>query len=272
MTANRIWIQELSWVEVQEYLEEEQIVIVPIGSTEVHGAHMPLGHDTYQAIDYSEGIAREANVLCAPPIWFGDSRHHMGKPGTITFQAETIIALLKDIYRSLIYHGFNKIITFNGHRLANIPAIKIASISIKQEHEDVLFAIMDPLIMAVEVLGDLLEQPGGDWKARLAEEHGGEWETSHLLYKHPELVKMELAEPLVPEPLVHSRFVDKPDLEGGDRIIVIPGIKDQVRMTPKGFIGDPTVATAEKGAIIYKSVVSNGVEFINDLRKEKKRK
>lgn len=270
MTVDTVWLQEMSWVDVRQYLQKDDMVIVPIGSTEVHGAHMPLGHDTFQAIDYAEGIAREAGIVCAPPIWFGESRHHMGKPGTITLQSETVIAVLKDVYRSLIHHGFRAILTFNGHRLANLPAIRIASIGVKEEHPEVFFAILDPLVMAVEVLQALLKIPGGNWEARLAEEHGGEWETSHLLYKRPHLVRMEQAEALVPEPLLRSRFVDKPDLEGGDRIIVIEGVQEHDRVTPKGFIGDPTVASAEKGERIFRAVVNNGVEFIEDVRQARK--
>jgi len=135
-----VWLQELTSDDVEAYLQRERTILVPIGATETHGPHLPLGTDTFEAMDYAEGIARAADVLVAPPIWFGDSPHHMGRPGTISITSQTLIELLKDVYRSLVHHGFTRIITFNGHRLANLPVIQIASKQVKAQHPDVLFA------------------------------------------------------------------------------------------------------------------------------------
>ena len=88
-----VWLQELTSDDVEAYLEREATIIVPIGATETHGPHLPLGTDTYEAMDYAEAIATKAGVLCAPPIWFGDSPHHMGRPGTISLRSTTVIAV-----------------------------------------------------------------------------------------------------------------------------------------------------------------------------------
>lgn len=96
-----VWLHELTSDDVEAYLKRDDTVIVPIGATETHGPHLPMGTDTFEAIDYSEGIARAAGVVCTPPIWFGDSPHHMGRPGTISIRSQTLIELLKDVYRSL---------------------------------------------------------------------------------------------------------------------------------------------------------------------------
>src|SRR5690349_13991646 len=117
MTAARevpmrsVWLNELTSDDVEAYLKRDDTIIVPIGATETHGPHLPLGTDTFEAVDYSEGIARAAGVLVTPPIWFGDSPHHMGRPGTISIASQTLIDLLKDVYRSLIHHGFTRIVT-----------------------------------------------------------------------------------------------------------------------------------------------------------------
>jgi creatinine amidohydrolase len=89
-----VWIQELTSDDVEDYLKRDSTVIVPIGSTESHGPHLPMGTDTYEAIDYSEEIAKRAGALCSPPVWLGDSPHHMGKPGTISLRSQTVIELL----------------------------------------------------------------------------------------------------------------------------------------------------------------------------------
>jgi creatinine amidohydrolase len=258
---DEVWMQNLTWEKVAEHLEGDDIVMVPIGSTESHGPHLPLGTDSYEAIDYAEGIARRAGVLCAPPIWFGNSAHHMHKPGTITLRGETEIALLEDVYRSLIHHGFGKIITFNGHRLANLSCIEIACQAVKGTFPEVVFAVMDPLLIGREVSLDIQEAPGEGV-------HGGELETSHMLYAHPELVNMDRAmrAPLDPFP---SRLVpqSKDPLAGGDRVLLVGGAADQRRLAPLGHVGDPTAATREKGERLFETIVENGAEFIEDLRK-----
>ncbi len=256
-----IWMQDLTWEEIAEYLEQEDIVIVPIGSTEPHGPHLPIGVDGFEAIDYSEGIAEEAGVLCTPPNWFGDAQHHMHKPG-ISLQPETVVHLLKDIYRSLIKHGFKNIITFNGHRLANVAVIGIASKTVKQEHPEVLFALYDPLIIASSTHREVCENPG-------AGQHGGEFETSHMLFRRPELVQMDKAFEHRGNLHFETRFFSHDHFATGDRIPITITADDQSFYTPPSHIGDPTVATVEKGEKLWQAIIDNGVEFIETLRKHR---
>lgn len=262
-----VWMQDLTWEEIAEYLEREDIAIVPIGSTEPHGPHLPVGVDGFEAIDYSEGIARAAGVLCTPPIWFGDAQHHMHKPG-ISLQPETVIALLKDVYRSLIQHGFGKILTFNGHRLANLAAIGIASKAVKQEHPEVIFAVLDPLVIAATTHREICENPG-------AGQHGGEFETSHMLFKRSDLVQMDKAFEHRGNYLFPTRFFSHDNLAGGDKVLLTINALDQGYYTPPAHIGDPTVASARKGEILWNAIIANSVEFIESLRRyrpAKKRK
>ena len=254
-----VWMQDLTCEEVGRYLERESTVIVPIGATEGHGPHLPLGTDTYEAIDYAECIALGAGVLCTPPIWFGDSPHHMGQPGTISLQSETVIVLLKDVYRSLIRHGFRRIITFNGHRIANLPVIGIAAKVVKEQHPEVQFAAFDPVYIAAEAHRRIRTRPGEAI-------HGGEFETSHMLFRHPDLVH--------PEKFERNRgaYIDSPLVQvdhfaGGDSVMWITTWQDQMVVAPKGHHGDPTAASAEKGAALFEAVVANGVRFIEAMRR-----
>src|SRR3990167_7533353 len=101
MTNNRkIWLNELTWKDVESYLKKENIVIVPVGSTEEHGFAAPLGLDTYVAIALAEDVAKKAKVLTTPPLWFGDSSHHLGFPGTISLRPQTLELVVSDIGRS----------------------------------------------------------------------------------------------------------------------------------------------------------------------------
>jgi creatinine amidohydrolase len=254
----KIWMQEMTYLEVQEYLKVRDEVIVPIGSTETHGPHLPMGTDTYEAIDYAEEIARTAGILCTPPIWYGDSPHHMHKPGTITLAPETVIAVLKDVYRSLIFHGFKVIITFNGHRLGNLACMNIAARTVKAEHPGVIFAGMDPLLMSRTHLRLRETAHAGD--------HGGEFETSHMLYRRPELVNRE-AFVFSHGRYIDSRFVALDVFASGDKMLLYHGWQEQGEVAPLGHVGDPTAASAEKGEALMKGIVAGCVEFLDDIRR-----
>ena len=129
----KVWLQEMTWKEVKDRIREVDIVIIPIGSTEQHGLALPLGTDSYAAIGLAEEVATKTGVVIAPPIWFGDSAHHMAFPGTITLRPETIIKVIEDVSESLFRHGFKKIIIINGHRGANLPALDIATRAVKEK-------------------------------------------------------------------------------------------------------------------------------------------
>ena len=72
-----VWLQELTWEDVEAYLKESNIIICPVGSTEQHGPAGPLGLDSLVAIALAEDVAKATKVLCAPPLWFGDSSHNL---------------------------------------------------------------------------------------------------------------------------------------------------------------------------------------------------
>jgi len=102
---------EMSWPEVEAALKNTDIVIVPVGSTEQHGTHLPLGSDTLQATDMAKMVIKqlgdEGVTLCAAPtIPFGVSHAHLKFPGTITVSSETLMRVITDVCRSLHIHGF----------------------------------------------------------------------------------------------------------------------------------------------------------------------
>ena len=96
-----VWMNELSWKDVSDYLKRENIVIVPVGSTEEHGLAGPLGLDSYAAISLAEDVGRKTNVLVTPPLWYGDSSHHLGFAGTLSLRTETLVSVIEDISESL---------------------------------------------------------------------------------------------------------------------------------------------------------------------------
>ena len=110
---------DLAPPDIAWFRERSDIILVPIGSCEQHGAHLPIGTDTITALEVSRRAAAKADVPYTAPFWAGYSPQHMRETessvGTITLRAETLNAVLYDILRSLIHHGWNKLILVNGH-------------------------------------------------------------------------------------------------------------------------------------------------------------
>jgi len=257
----KVWMQEMTWEEIQDYLKKNDIVIVPIGSTEQHGPHLPIGCDSLVAIGLAEETAKRTQVIVTPPTWFGDSPHHMAFPGTISLRSETIIQLMKDICKSLIHHGFKKIIVINGHRGANIPALKIAMKRVKEECPTVFMAIVDPFDIGASIAKEIRESAPGEIF------HAEELETSHLLYLYPNLVHMEKAKREFKG--WPSKFIIEDPYVSGDKVGFILSAQEEAKITKSGIIGDPTKASKEKGERYHKALVNNIVEFIQEIKKIK---
>jgi creatinine amidohydrolase len=96
--------------------------LVPIGSTEHHGPHLPLGVDTHEAADVAAAaVSARTGVPVAPAIPHGDADHHLAIPGTVSLP--TVVSVLTDVHESLLGHGFETVLTVNGHRIATLAAI-----------------------------------------------------------------------------------------------------------------------------------------------------
>lgn len=254
-----VWLQELTWEDVADYLKTNDIAICPIGSTEQHGPAGPLGVDSYAAIAVAEDAARQAGVLVTPPLWFGDSPHHLEFPGTISLRTETLVAVAKDIIHSLARNGFKKIILVNGHKGANNPALITACRTIHQyELPGVLLALVDPLYIG----------KGVAHIKEAVEHHAGELEISHVWYKHPHLIKAEkLTAEAVDMKAIASPFAHNDLFFGsGDSIEVFWNSKEQKAFTPSGSFSDSSKASAEKGKEYHEYMVANLVRFIGWLR------
>jgi creatinine amidohydrolase len=258
-----VWIQELTWQEISDYLTRDDIALVPIGSTEQHGPAGTLGVDTYVAIGLAEDAARRARVLVAPPLWYGESGHHMAWPGTISIHAETLLAVIKDVCRSLAHHGFRKLVLINGHKGSNLPALITAAKSLHEEElSGVLIAVADPLNLGRTIAREVKEAP---------EHHGGELELSQVWYRFPLHIRPErlttesadLRGALGPFGVV--------DLFGthGDTIDIPWSSSDQAAMAPNGSLSNSSGASQEKGRRFHQHMVDNLVRFIEWLREQK---
>jgi creatinine amidohydrolase len=105
-------LEDMTWEELFEVMKKTDIVILPVGSTEQHGTHLPLAADTIQVVEMAKQtvarLAKEGITVVAATIPFGVAPYHMPFPGTINLQSETLKAVIMDVCRSLYRHGFRR--------------------------------------------------------------------------------------------------------------------------------------------------------------------
>ncbi len=252
-----IWLNELTWEEVRTYLTRDDICLVPVGTTEQHGPAGPLGLDTYVAVALAEDTARRTNVLSAPPLWFGDSSHHLGFPGTISLRTETLVAVVSDIGRSLARHGFRKILVINGHKYANLPALHQAVKNLREDEcPHITFAVADPMYLARGIAREIKERN---------EHHAGELEISHVWYKFPELLRPDrLSTAHCDFPAAFGPLGGSGDLfgAGGDTVEIPWTSEEQRAMAPTGQFSDNSLASRDKGKRYHEYMVDRLAQFI----------
>ncbi len=177
------YLPHMTWEDVAGYLRRDDMVIVPVGSIEQHGRHLPLGSDSIEAVELSLRVAERANVLVAPVVLAGVSDYHLGFPGTIALSPATFEAVLFDTAKSLASHGFRRILFYNAHG-GNAPYVASVVNRINRETRATAIdlARFDPPPKEPQ-----LQKLKMDF-------HAGVEETSVMLYLAPELVRLERAE------------------------------------------------------------------------------
>jgi len=241
-----------------------------MASLEQHGPHLPLSTDTVTAYEVSKRAAEQADVLYTPTVWTGYSPQHMRGPGqgmgTITIRAETLNSLLYDIARSLIHHGFNKLVFVNGHG-SNVKVIDPVLRKIRYD-TGAMVAFYKPYAERyMGLIKDLMENPPEETPGW----HSSELETSQMLAHNATLVRMERAaqtETHIPRwlPESFSKADGAPDVQfKGYQYFQFP--MDHDEFTETGVIGNPMRATAEKGEQAFSRYAAHLVEALAELRK-----
>jgi creatinine amidohydrolase len=241
----------LTWEEMNQAIADQKIVVLPTGSTEQHGPHLPLDVDVFLAESVCLELGRRApdRILVLPPISYGLNRHHIDFPGTIHIQPETFIAFCVNITKSVAYHGFEKILIINGHG-SNTPLIDLVARKTVLE-TNALCAALNYFSLGIEAFSRVKDTP--------VVAHADEFETSLYLYLAPERVRMDKARA---DNDVTGKYVSSDSTSPYVRFNDYWG-----RWTELGVHGDPTTATAEKGQVIWEAVLSGLVEFVDEWHK-----
>jgi creatinine amidohydrolase len=252
-----IFFAEKSWPELKEYIEKNALVIVPFGTIEEHGLHLPVNTDAVIA----EGVAAAVGdavkdrvpVLVMPAFWSGYSIKKMTKwPGVIRVRSEILTEVFYDILSSLVDMGFNKLLCLNGHG-QNPEMIKLAARRIADVY-DVHVVTTNYYALAAETMKKVRKSKTGGAL------HGGEFETSLMLY-FTDLVDMSRA---TKEDMMRYRSDFYPGDMFGSASAGAFLSTWYVQESKTGIYGDPTVATRETGRLLVDGIVEKYVRLIDE--------
>ncbi len=248
--------EEFTWPEIKSAVADARVVVLPIGTIEQHGPHLPLVTDVLTASELSrravERVPTEAVLM--PPVYYSFNEHHLDFPGTIAVGGQTIIDYITDIGVSLAHHGFRKILLVNGHG-SNVPFLDIAARNITNR-TPAICAMVSWWSLVPRALFDELresETPGG-----MA--HACELETSVLLHLRGDLVQMDRAEKDINFQRTEFFYWD---LQTPSPIVFQEWFS---RYSKTGTVGDPTKASSEKGRRFAEAVSRRMADLIRELR------
>ncbi len=256
--STKLW--ELNWTQVMALNPDRTLIVLPLGSVEQHGHHLPLETDICCSSEFSFRLANqmhalpeEGTVLVAPPVWWGTSPHHMSYPGTISLSLTTMSTLITEICGSLIRHGLYRILMVNGHG-GNSGIMQATSLRISEE-----LGVSVPCTNywqfpkvreALRRIGD--SEPGGMG-------HACEMETSIVMNFRPKEVDFAQAVPDMPRDLTSYSQIDFRNPGS----VMFPW--DFGRDSDTGAMGDPTLATVEKGQEIIQAVDEELLQLAKEI-------
>lgn len=262
MLTDKIKIAELTSEESRLFLNEDAVVLLPMGSLEDQGTHAPMG-DYLGAECVAMDIARAARAegvptFVAPVIPFGGADYFGSTHGGIALSHATLVAVLDDIFACLTRHGLKKILIINGHG-GNVPAL--TEVTLRWRHKAGVFA---PSMYLWQISYELLKEILGPEKAAASSGHGGDPLTSIGLHYYPEILRLDMRKP----PVKSATFAGY-DVAGFSAIkydgAKIQAPLEALEATPTGvWGGDPALCSAETGKALAERLTKIGAGLIRD--------
>ncbi|MDD3840601.1 MAG: creatininase family protein [Clostridia bacterium] len=256
------YFAEKTWPELKEAIEKDTLIILPMGTVEEHGKHLPVETDAKIAEKFGEAIGQELKdeipLLVMPTIWSGYSAKEMSRwPGTIRVRTRVVMDMVFDILGSVIEMGFKKIVILDCHG-HHSGLLKTVSREISDKY-GVYIAITSPgTFSSAEYQKIRKSAPGGSI-------HGGEWETSLMMY----LTDLVKTDQFTDEDIMkyHSDFVAGDNFAGGQKVTWSTW---GIQRSKTGIYGDPTVATKDTGEKVFKAALKEYKKFILEFYKNNK--
>jgi creatinine amidohydrolase len=251
----KIRYDELTWPEMREAIAQQPVILLPFGTIEDHGHHLPINTDNVIVEALCLETARRApgEILVMPLVSYGLDEHHMDFPGTVSVDMQTLLELVSEVAISVARHGFSHIVIVNGHG-SNAPIADLAARRVVLETGVICGAMspnaaIDPTLAEPTLSQMRRSAPGGV-------AHAGEYETAMMLHLRPDLVQMDQAVKELGQIAVEYFNWDLPEPS------ILSWQDWWSRMSESGVCGDPTVATAEFGRALFETTVENFVRFV----------
>lgn len=227
-------IDRITTSEFKKIVSGDVLLIFPIGATEAHGIHLPLGTDTFQAEYVADGIAEKlGNVIVAPVLPYGNHSSLKDVAGTVNLTFDTLRSVIIDVIGSFIHHGIRKILIINGHAgTSHLAAVTEACRDLVSTNDVKIMSVADYYIAQTSAEFNY----DGDG-------HGGLAETSRMLAINADIVKKERPK---------GKFVD------ANCMI----LKDATRCMPDGIVGDTSKASASLGKKMNDYIVDTLIEMM----------
>jgi len=241
---NKLWFDDLNMPQAEKAAKDGKVVIIPCGSIEEHGNHLPLNTDSLQAEYIATEVAKKTKSLLAPPLRYGLCNSTRNFPGTVTISFDSLRSIMTDILDDFVRIGFNRLLVLTGHAgSSHMTAIKLAAKEVVNKH---MKEKNRPRIMVCsdyDFAFDLKDKNIDD-----RDSHAGTIETSRVMAIRPDLVTGEGT----------KNFPDLPRFE------ITP---DPQKYFPSGVMGDPTIATSEIGKKINDYVIQQISELVEKLKR-----
>lgn len=254
--------EKLTWPEINEAIAQKKVIVLPIGSVEQHGYHLPLDVDVRCAnsVCQAAGVASPEDMLVMPPVSYGYCNHVMDFPGTITVEPTTFVSMLVDITRSVAYHGFKRIVLVNGHG-SNHPLVDQAARQTNLQTDALCLSVSWWELIA-QYWNDEVRTSGHGGSA-----HACELETS--MYLHMDAASVRTDRVIGAWPDYTTQIPGAADWHYTD-ITLGSGPASIVSWTSSysetGAFGAPELGTAEKGELVFNRASERLAAMVNWFR------
>jgi creatinine amidohydrolase len=242
-----MYLGDEAWPDLAEYFAEESLALVPVGSTEQHGPHLPEGTDHMIAEAFAREAAAQSGYLCTPTITVGVSPHHRQFHGTMWADPDVFREYIESLTRNLTTHGIDRVIYVNAHG-GNVEHLREVGRRLRDDHT--AFAIEWMWNESIRELVDDLFAVNGP--------HGGPKETALIMHIAQELVHDDRLEEARDGGLVE--WGRDSGRQFGARVFY-----DAIENTENGVLGDQTDATPEKGEQLFEAATDQLVRLCDWL-------
>lgn len=250
-------LHDLTWEDAQRLARPGTVAVIPTGSTEQHGRHLPVEVDSRLVSEVAARAAELAggqiDVVLAPLVAYGASSHHIEFAGTMSLTLPTYIQVLAELADSLLVNRFSHILFLNGHG-GNTDPIHVAVRMTRDRYPDAVVAGADYWSIARDEINRLRKSPPGGVA------HGCEFEAAMMMHLRPESVRRDKIIKHIPEWSTEHIVLDLTRGAG-----VAAWGHHMVDITATGVMGDPTLATPEHGREFFAAVTERVAAFLVDF-------